>query len=143
SAEGSQFRSRDVFPQAFGLIAHGDFSQLGDVIKSSDLPDVPESVVCYTDGYGNIKTSIDAKTIEPLKGKNVVIEIDGHTHEAHVADGIFAVPDGGLVLSAGSSGWPRADGSRIRFVEISLRSGSASRLFKRPKGGSKIAWRVI
>jgi hypothetical protein len=143
SAEGSQFRSRDVFPEAFGKIVHGDTSQLGNVIKISDLPDLPESVVGYTDGYGNIKTTIDAKAIESLKGKKVIVTIGEYEHEAMVADGIFAVPDGGLVLSAGSSGWKRADGSALRFVEVSLRSGSASRLFKRPKGGAKISWKTV
>lgn len=143
SAEGSQFRSRDVFPDAFGKIVHGDFSELGTVIKPSDIPDMPDNAVCYTDGYGNIKTSIDAKTLEVIRGKKIMISIDGHDHDARVADGIFAVADGDLVMSAGSSGWVRADGSVVRFVEISLRGSSAARLFKRPKGGAKIAWRVI
>ena len=143
SAEGSQFRSRDVFPDAFGKIAHGDLAELGAVIKPSDIPDMPQSAVCYTDGYGNIKTSIDATALDTIRGKKVMIEIDGHEHEARVADGIFAVADGDLVLSAGSSGWDRVDGSRLRCVEVSLCGSSAARLFKRPKGGSKVSWRVI
>ena len=36
-AEGSQFRSRDVFPRA---------------------PAAPSSVIAYVDGYGNLKTTI-------------------------------------------------------------------------------------
>ena len=72
-----------------------------------------------------------------------MIEIDGHAHEARISDGIFQSVEGDLVVSAGSSGWMRPNGSPARFVEISLRGSSASRLFKRPKGGSKITWRAI
>ncbi len=141
SAEGSQFRSRDVFPQAFGAIAHDDSSALREVI--TDIPAVPKHAVCYTDGYGNIKTSILEHEIENMRGREVTITIDTHEHRARVADGIFAVATGDLVLSAGSSGWMGADGKALRFVEISLRGSSALRLFKKPKGGAKITWRVV
>jgi hypothetical protein len=141
SAEGSQFRSRDVFPAAFGALAHGEKQILRDNV--TDIPDMPQNAVCYTDGYGNIKTSIDATTIESLKGKTINLIIDDQNHVARVADGIFSVADGDLVLSAGSSGWAKSDGSRYRFVEISLRGSSASRLFKRPKGGAKITWQAV
>ena len=56
--EGSQFRSRDIFPPAFGLIARGDYTHLGADIRAQ-VPDFPKDVVCYTDGYGNMKCSID------------------------------------------------------------------------------------
>lgn len=141
SAEGSQFRSRDVFPSAFGDIAHGDTTLLRDAV--TDIPDMPGSVVCYTDGYGNIKTSIAAEALDSVRGKHVSLTIDDQMHVARVADGIFAVADGDLVLSAGSSGWLRGDGTLLRFVEVSLRGGSASRLFKRPKGGAHVAWQVV
>ncbi len=140
SAEGSQFRSRDVFPSAFGLIAHGDYSQLGAVIEPSEIADIPKHVICYTDGYGNIKTSIDAKEIETIKGQHITIEIAGEVHKARVSDGIFQSVEGDLVMSAGSSGWVSADGLRLSFVEISLRGSSASRLFNHPKSGSEVKW---
>lgn len=139
SAEGSQFRSRDVFPEAFGLIAHGDFSRLGKDIRDT-IPDQPEQVVCYVDGYGNIKTSVDAKQIEEKAGKKIPVTINGITHEAHVGRGIFSVPEGELVLSAGSSGWTRPDGSRYQCVECVLRGASAAEKFNLPKGGEKVSW---
>ncbi len=140
SAEGSQFRSRDVFPQALGLIAHGDFSQLGDDIIN-DIPDMPLNVVCYTDGYGNLKTSIDAVELENYKGKKIPVTINGVTHEVHVGTGIFSVPDGDMVLSAGSSGWQRPDGTKFQCVECVLRGGSAAAKFNHPKSGTAVSWK--
>lgn len=140
SAEGSQFRSRDVFPQAFGLIAHGDFTQIGHDIKDA-IPDYPASVVAYVDGYGNIKTTIDAAALNGHEGKTVNVTINGHTHAALVGRGIFSVPEGQLVLSAGSSGWQRTDGTRYQCVECVLRGASAAEAFGRPKGGSVISWK--
>jgi hypothetical protein len=140
SAEGSQFRSRDVFPQAFGLIAHGDYSQLGPDVGAT-IPAMPENVICYTDGYGNIKTSIDAANIKSLAGKTIKVSINNQTHEARVSDGIFQSVEGDLVVSAGSSGWVRPDGTRLQFVEISLRGASAASKFGFPKGGSKVEWK--
>src|SRR5690606_13360933 len=62
-SEGSQFRSRDVFPQAAAAIALGLPAALGDEIPPGVIPDPPLSAVAYVDGYGNIKTTIayDAK----------------------------------------------------------------------------------
>lgn len=139
SAEGSQFRSRDVFPEAFGLIAHGDFSQLGADIKDS-IPDAPKNVVCYTDGYGNIKTSVDAKELEQFDGTMLTVTINNVSHKVQIGKGIFSVPDGSMVMSAGSSGWQRRDGSRLQCVEIVLRGGSAAAQFKSPQGGTEVTW---
>lgn len=57
-AAGSQFRSRDVFPQAAAAIAMGCPSALGDEIHAQALPPPPSSVIAYVDGYENIKTTI-------------------------------------------------------------------------------------
>ena len=54
-AAGSQFRSRDIFPQAAAAIAMGCPSALGDEIGAHALPPPPSSVIAYVDGYG--KTS--------------------------------------------------------------------------------------
>ena len=141
SAEGSQFRSRDVFPEAFGLIAHGDYSQLGADILN-DIPEMPKNVVCYTDGYGNLKTSVEASLLDEMNGKKVAVTINGMTHEAHVGSGIFSVPEGELVLSAGSSGWQHTDGTKFRAAECVLRGGSAAAKFNLPKGGEEVKWQA-
>src|SRR5918998_5211394 len=46
-AEGSQFRSRDLFPQAAGSIALGQPDALGTPIDRGAIPDVPPGRVAY------------------------------------------------------------------------------------------------
>ena len=139
SAEGSQFRSRDIFPPAFGLIAHGDFSQVGGDLHNA-IPDAPHNAVCYTDGYGNLKTSIDAAHLDKINGQKTEVTINGISRQVHVGKGIFAVPDGDMVLAAGSSGWTRLDGAAMRFAECVLRGGSAAAQFNYPAGGTPVTW---
>lgn len=139
SNAGSQFRSRDVFPHPFGLIAHGDESLLRDDIRAF-IPPVPDSIVCYTDGFGNLKTTLDSSVLEGHAGKKISITINGKTHDALIGDGIFSVPDKSLVLSPGSSGWRDADGVERRFVECVWRGHPAKTLFDNPPSGSAITW---
>lgn len=140
--DGSQFRSRDVFPPAFGLIAKGDYSHLGADIRDH-VPDYPKNVVCYTDGYGNMKCSVDPGLIEGMKGRDVTLDINGRTQIARVADGIFGVADGQFCFSGGSSGWTLPDGKKISFSEVIQRGGSAAKTFGKPPGGIKIHWRNL
>src|ERR671916_1607711 len=58
-AGGSQFRSRDLFPEAIAGIVAGSEEALSGEIRSSAIPDVPERRVAYTDGYGNLKTTVE------------------------------------------------------------------------------------
>lgn len=140
--DGSQFRSRDVFPPAFGLIARGDYSQLGEDIRDA-VPDFPKNVVCYTDGYGNMKCSVDPSVLDGLKGKDVTLDINGRTQIARVAEGIFGVADGQFCLSGGSSGWTLPDGKTVSFSEVIQRGGNAAKTFGKPPGGIDIGWREI
>lgn len=139
SREGSQFRSRDVFPPAFAKICLGDYSELGNDI-SAHVPDVPENIVCYTDGYGNLKISVAPEIIKPLMGKDIVIDLNGYKHVAKVTDGIFGVADGQLCLAPGSSGWTLPNETTRRFSEIVIRGGNAAASFGYPAGGSVIKW---
>lgn len=138
---GSQFRSRDIFPVAFGKLMRGDHRDLGDDARAN-VPDMPQGVVCYTDGYGNMKCAIAPSQLEAIKGKLVTIDLNGRMQVARVADGIFAVADGEFCLSPGSSGWKNPDGSRQVFCEIVKRGGAAADAFGRPPGGAPIAWRI-
>ena len=137
SKDGSQFRSRDIFPPAFAKIARGDTSELGEDIQDA-VPDFPDHIVAYTDGYGNMKCSIPVEALDGLQDQDVIVEINGEQSIVRVAEGIFGVADGQFCLSVGSSGWTRRDGSRHRFCEIVKRGGSASEQFGRPAGGSEI-----
>src|ERR671920_668586 len=51
--DGSQFRSRDVFPGAVAELARGDRSLLAEDL---DVSPAPKRSVIYVDGYGNLKT---------------------------------------------------------------------------------------
>jgi len=139
---GSQFRSRDIFPPAFGLIAHGDYSNLGDDIRDA-VPDYPKNVVCYTDGYGNMKCSVDPNDLTKINNKYVTLDINGRSSAARVADGIFGVADGQFCFSKGSSGWELPGGKKVEFSEVVMRGGNAAKAFGKPPGGIEIAWRVI
>lgn len=140
SREGSQFRSRDIFPPAFGKIAKGDYSELGEDIRDA-VPDYPEDVLCYTDGYGNMKCSVDPDRLKDLMGKDVILEMQGRQQLVRVAEGIFGVADGQFCFSPGSSGWDLPNGRKIRFSEIVQRGGSAAATLGFPAGGSAISWR--
>lgn len=140
STDGSQFRSRDIFPASFAKVAKGDYSELGEDI-SAHVPDFPHNVVAYTDGYGNMKCMMDVDQIEALKGKDIVLEINGRTQLARVADGIFGVSDGQFCVSIGSSGWDTGTEKAQRFVEIVKRGGNAAKTFGSPPGGVPIHFR--
>ncbi len=139
---GSQFRSRDIFPPAFARIVKGDKSILGDSIIDQ-VPDFPQDVLCYTDGYGNMKCSIDPARLEAIKNRHVILDINGRQQVARAADGIFGVSDGEFCISQGSSGWELPDGRQVRFTEIVKRGGSAARNFGKPPGGLSIQWREV
>jgi hypothetical protein len=135
SAEGSQFRSRDVFPPAFGKIAHGDYTALGADLKD-EVPAMPRECVCYTDGYGNLKTTVDIGKLAAIKGKDVILSVNGKQEIARVTDGIFGVKDGEFVVSTGSSGW-----GGLKLTEIVKRGGNAAKSFDNPPGGAIVEWR--
>ncbi|HEX8747225.1 MAG TPA: hypothetical protein VF717_08490, partial [Pyrinomonadaceae bacterium] len=67
-AEGSQFRSRDLFPQAAGMIAQGQPDALAEEIERSEIPDVPQNLIAYIDGYGNLKTTIGEGAFKTRSG---------------------------------------------------------------------------
>jgi S-adenosylmethionine hydrolase len=93
--EGSQFRSRDLFPQAAAAIALGRPDALAEAVPPGDLPDPPASAIGYVDGYGNIKTTIPhANANVSGEGARVRVRIGEAEHDAVAGDGTFAVPPG-------------------------------------------------
>lgn len=137
-AEGSQFRSRDIFPQAIAAIAQGRSDILAEAIQASSVPEPPSSVIAYVDGYGNMKTTIayNANTVTP--GKRIRVRVNHEEHEATMSDGTFAVAEGELAFAPGSSGWPVRDGGDVQWIEIFLRGGNAWELFRRPAIGAHV-----
>ena len=131
ASDGSQFRSRDVFPKCVASLAQYadkplcDWPLLGEKVLS--IPNIPENTILSIDGYGNIKTNIH------ISDNIQSVNINGVKKMVNVGKGIFDTNDGELVLAPGSSGWK----NQI-FSEICLRGGSASKLFNFPHPGNKI-----
>lgn len=133
SRGGSQFRSRDVFPPAAAAIANGDYSLLGAEIKPSQIPDLPMDRIAWTDGYGNIKTTIAANSVNlPLSSK-VTVKVGDVVSDAVYSDGSFRVPEGTLAFAPGSSGWQKQNGQQVVWMELFLRGGNAWKRFGKPK----------
>lgn len=130
---GSQFRSRDLFPLALSAIAKGDYSLLGEKIDPDTIPDVPDDLIAWVDGYGNLKTTIKAHTLTLEPGTKLAVNIGDVLAEATYTDSVFNVPEGTLALAPGSSGWLTSDGTQLTWMELFLRGGSAYELFGRPK----------
>jgi len=133
---GSQFRSRDLFPEVVAELARGQRRRLGEKLKVSSIPAVPASVIAYVDSFENLKTTI--REPKGLKaGHTVFLQINGVTRAAQVAGGSFEVPDGTLALAPGSSGHDRP------FWEVFRRGGSARAEFGNPAVGCPIELQII
>jgi S-adenosylmethionine hydrolase len=133
SRGGSQFRSRDVFPQAAAAIASGDYTLLGEAIAPQQIPDLPTDRVAWVDGYGNLKTTIPASSVNLQPSTKVIVRVGDVVSDAIYSDGSFKVPEGTLAFAPGSSGWSKRDGTKVRWMELFLRGGSAWERFGRPK----------
>ena len=140
SRGGSQFRSRDVFPGAAAAIAKYDYSLLGSEIIPCQIPDLPIDRVTWIDGYGNIKTTIPASSVNlPLSSK-VTVRVGDVVSDAIYSDGSFRVPEGTLAFAPGSSGWQRKDGQKVVWMELFLRGGNAWERFGQPKVNQLVAY---
>ena len=142
SRGGSQFRSRDVFPQAAAAIINGDKNLLGEALATHQIPDFPSQRVAWIDGYGNIKTTIPAHSIELKPECKVTVRIGDVVRDGVYSDGSFKVPEGTLAFAPGSSGWQRQDGTQVRWMELFLRGGNAWEGFGRPSINQVIYYTV-
>jgi len=138
AAEGSQFRSRDLFPKAAAAIALGQPDALAGEMGKDDIPAVPQNRIAYIDGYGNLKTTIKFNRNDARSGSIVRVRINDAEQQATASDGSFAVEHGQLAFAPGSSGWTNKGGEETRWMELFLRGGSAHELFKRPSIGAQI-----
>lgn len=101
---GSQFRSRDLFPQAFAAVVRGEDGALAEDVLPEHVPSMPENSLAYVDGFGNLKTTCRFGTFQP--GTRLRVSLNEVEFHAVCTDGSFAVPQGELAFSKGSSGWP-------------------------------------
>ena len=138
-AEGSQFRSRDLFPQAAAAIALGQPDALAESIDTLAIPPVPPNRIAYVDGYGNLKTTIAHVAARAPVGTTMVVRIGDVTQDAVVADGSFAVAPGHVAFAPGSSGWATPAGGHTQWMEVFLRGGNAAATFGYPALGEEIS----
>lgn len=124
--KGSQFRSRDFYPEAVVGIAHDDKPFIGQPLDISKLPDAPENKIAWIDGYGNLKTSMRASSVRFRSGQPVIVTLNGMSRTALFTDGSFSVHEGELAFAPGSSG------GDDKFMEIFLRGLSAWKEFGKP-----------
>ncbi len=124
--KGSQFRSRDFYPEAVVGILSGNKEFIGASIDPGLIPDLPLGRVAYIDGYGNIKTTTRLSKITLKSGTKVTLSLNGVSRQAYFAHGTFEVEEGMLSFAPGSSG------GTDPFMELFLRGGSAWEFFGKP-----------
>ncbi len=132
---GSQFRSRDVFPQLVAALARGDETVVGPELTDEAVPPPPERVVAYIDGYGNLKTTWSQPPAS--SGTRVRVQVDDRSVEATVSDGTFELPAGETPFAPGSSGWCTPDGD-LDWYELFARGASAAALLGHPTAGVEV-----
>lgn len=142
---GSQFRSRDFFPERVARLINGDRSVLTTELDISSIPDIPHNLVAWTDGFGNVKTTmrrsdLDAMNLKP--GDKVQIILNNVSMIGVVSTGGFTVDRGVLAINAGSSGFEDP------FVELFLRvhhmtEKTAAVRFDYPEGGTPFEMKKV
>lgn len=136
---GSQFRSRDFFPESVARIINGDHSKLSKEMSIDAIPEIPHNMVSWIDGFGNIKTTMRKSDLDKkgLKvGQSVQVILNGVSMVGVIAEGGFTVDRGVLAVNAGSSGYDDP------FIEFFLRvhhmrEKTAASRFDFPAGGDE------
>lgn len=134
--KGSQFRSRDFFPERVAKLVNDDRSILTKKLDISKIPEIPKNLVAWTDGFGNIKTTTrksDLKNFKP--GDQIQVILNGVSMLAVFSNGGFQVDRGVLAVSTGSSG------QNDPYIELFLRvhhmhEKTAAVRFDYPEGGT-------
>jgi len=124
---GSQFRSRDYYPDAVVSIANGETKYIGEKISADTIPVVPTNLIGFVDGYGNLKTTMRQSQNKFKSGAKVRITCNNITHMGIVVDETYKVNDQDLSFAPGSTG------NGDRFMEIWIRNGNAWKAFNEPK----------
>lgn len=124
--KGSQFRSRDFYPDAVIGIMNGKQEFVGEIVSTDTIPEPPASVIAWVDGYGNMKTSMRKSHVNFSPGQTVLITMNEMKRTAYFTDGTFSVREGELAFAPGSSG------GEDKFMELFLRGLSAWVEFGKP-----------
>ncbi len=128
SNEGSQFRSRDNYPQKVSEMISGKYEEfLGEEVPIYSIPEIPKCNVASIDGYGNIKTTMRLSEISYKPGQKLLMKLNETSHLVTFSDGVFNIAEGETAFAPGSSGYDD------RFMEIFVRGGSAYAQFRKPR----------
>ncbi len=128
SNEGSQFRSRDNYPQKVSEMIAGKYEEfLGDNSQVDSIPEIPKNKIASIDGYGNIKTTMRLSELSYKPGQKLLIKLNASSHLVTFSDGVFNIAEGETAFAPGSSGYSD------RFMEIFVRGGSAYAQFSKPR----------
>lgn len=126
--KGSQFRSRDFYPEAVVGIAMGDTKYIGQKLDPSRLYEIPQRRIAWIDGYGNMKTTVRQSDMKKYtSGQPLLITIGDMKRTAWYSNGTFSVREGELAFAPGSSG------GKDRFMELFLRGLSAWKELGKPE----------
>lgn len=129
SNEGTQFRSRDYYPEATMDILSGNGTKIGAEVAISKIPDVPDFKLASVDGYGNLKTTIKRSRLKEsiLKSRIIRVTINGYSHSAinTLTSNPIQTRSYDLCLVQGSSG-----GRQANYLEVVRLMARASDDFK-------------
>ena len=122
----STFHGRDIFAPVAAHLSEGlDIRSLGEATADFVRVEIPEAEtgregivadVRWVDIFGNVVTSVTARTAREVVGKWAGIAIRGKRERFPLVESYEALMPGGLLAIVGSSG----------FLEISVREGSAA-----------------
>ena len=164
---GSQFRSRDFFPDAMAelamhlaaqteklgsakiaaLLAAGKageilagLSYLREPLGPAALPQMAQGAACYVDNFGNIKLNYHHSLLlsQHPAGTTLVLALGHSVSDAVVGNTGFSQGEGILAITAGSSGWGLNGQAAEPFSEIFLRGGRAESHFSGFRPGDPV-----
>lgn len=122
SNSGSQFRSRDYYPEAVVRTVTGDRSLLGNELDPFFIPDVPPYRIAWRDGYGNIKSTLRLSQLPPTLRESPLVLVTigtqiGRVARNHLAGNLSEVGQLGLLAGSSGGGDP--------YLELVKRGGEA------------------
>lgn len=125
--EGTQFRSRDYYPEATMDILNGNSARIGKEVDLRNIPDMPKFTVASVDGYGNLKTTIIKSHLSDNILKSTILRISINAKSYFVLNTLgtgVKGKTGDLCLVRGSSG-----GKNTNYMEVVKLQGRASDLY--------------
>ena len=120
---GTQFRSRDYYPEATMAILHGDKTKIGEPVDLLKIPDVPPFKLASVDGYGNLKTTIKKEYLKEEVLKSTILRITVNKYSHFVLNTLIPDVQGriyDLCLLQGSSGGKQ--GNYLEIVRLMARA---------------------